>query len=198
VVCDLDGLKLINDTMGHDRGDELLKTAAQIIRRPFRSSDVVARVGGDEFAVILPSTDEKSVADIAARIQKAVEEHNRQKNGIPLSLSVGFATGTDVSRGILEIFKQADSNMYKNKFGRREAVKKRIIDHMLSLLADKDFQDEKYEERLQRMVLLLGQAIGLPSDELKEIMRLARLHDIGKVGIDDSILFKKEALNKKE
>lgn len=198
VVCDLDGLKLVNDTMGHGRGDELLKTAAEIIKRPFRSSDVVARVGGDEFAVILPSTDEKSVGDIAARIQKAVEEHNRQKNGIPLSLSVGFATGTDVSRGIMEIFKQADSNMYKNKFGRRDAVKKRIIDHLLSLLAEKDFQDEKYEERLQRMVLLLGQAIGLPIDELKEIMRLARLHDIGKVGIDDSILFKKEALNNKE
>jgi len=198
VVCDLDGLKLINDIMGHGQGDELLKAAAEIIRKPFRSSDVVARVGGDEFAVILPSTDESTVEEIAGRIQKAVEEYNRARGGLPLSLSVGFATGNQVSRGIMEIFKQADSSMYKHKFERGEKVKKRIIDHLLSLLAQKDFRDEKYEERLQRMVLLLGQAIGLPLEELKEVLQLARLHDIGKVGIDKSILFKEGALDSSE
>jgi len=198
IVCDVDELKLINDTMGHSRGDELLKKAAEIIRKPFRSSDVVARVGGDEFAVILPSTDETTVKEIAARIHRALEEYNREKGILPLSLSVGFATGFDPLRGINEIFKQADSNMYKNKFERKEGVKKKIIDHLLSLLAEKEFRDEKYEERLQRMVLLLGQAIGLPYEELKNIMLLAKIHDIGKVGIDDSILFKRGSLDRTE
>lgn len=197
IVCDVDGLKLINDILGHSKGDELLQAAAGIIRKPFRASDVVARIGGDEFAVILPTTDVNIVKEIAGRINKAVEDYNVNKKRTPLSLSVGFATGTSAV-GIREIFKQADSSMYKNKFERSDLVKRIFIESMMGLVAEKDFRNEGQEERLRRLVLLLGQAVGMPFEEIRDIIHLSRVHDIGKVGIDETILFKKEPLNDEE
>lgn len=63
IICDVDGLKLINDAMNHDAGDSLLITAADILRSSFRDSDIVARIGGDEFVVLLPDTGEETVRD---------------------------------------------------------------------------------------------------------------------------------------
>jgi hypothetical protein len=82
--ADLDGLKLINDTMGHDRGDSLLKTCARVVKESLRRSDVLARVGGDEFAVILPRTEFEHRG-------RSSSPHSRQYQGIqssktPLSL----------------------------------------------------------------------------------------------------------------
>ena len=198
IVCDVDGLKFVNDVMGHGQGDELLKIAAKIIRKPFRSSDVVARVGGDEFAVILPSTGEDIVEKIATRLQKTVEKNNKKRNNIPLSLSIGFATGNHISQKIMEIYNLADDNMYKNKYERGETAKRKIIDYLLSNLRKKDFRDDKYEERLQCMSLLLGQAIGLSFEDLRCLLQLARVHEIGKIKIDESILLKKGVLSEDE
>jgi diguanylate cyclase (GGDEF)-like protein len=72
IMCDIDGLKLINNTLGHEKGDELLASASQIIRRSFRENDVVARVGGDEFAVLLPNTPRSKVEEMCARIKNSV------------------------------------------------------------------------------------------------------------------------------
>jgi HD-GYP domain-containing protein (c-di-GMP phosphodiesterase class II) len=96
--------------------------------------------------------------------------------------------------GAKEIFKQADSSMYNDKFERSDLVKRTFIDSLLSLVAEKDFRNEGQEERLRRLVLLLGQAVGMPFQEIRDIVLLSRVHDIGKVGIDESIIFKKEPL----
>lgn len=198
VICDVDGLKLINDALGHEKGDELLKAAADAIRKPFRASDAVAWLGGDEFAVILPATGEHAAGEICERINKAVDEHNRQKREFPLNLSVGFATGKEPSQGIKEICKRADENMYKNKFKRSDAVKKKIFDFLLELMVEKDLIGEAQIVRLQRMALLLGQTVGLPPEEVENLLLLSRVCNIGKISIDDSIISKNGALNNTE
>lgn len=198
IICDVDGLKLVNDIFGHGKGDELLKTVAAIIRMPFRSSDVVARVGGDEFAVILPRTDENVAREITGRIRKFVEEHNKNSRTIPLSLSVGYATGTSSKVGIKDIFERADDNMYKNKFERSDEVKKNIINFLLALSDKTDFRGEYGDERLRRMVLVLGQAVGMSVEEMNKILLLSRMYDIGEVGIDEAIISKEGQLNTSE
>ena len=75
VVCDIDGLKRINDTLGHQAGDEILRASAKVIKESFRRSDVVARIGGDEFAVIIPNAGLDSVGNACSRTRDAVSEY---------------------------------------------------------------------------------------------------------------------------
>lgn len=123
IVCDVDGLKLVNDNLGHDSGDELLVAAAKTIRESFRDGDVVARIGGDEFAVILPGSESKTVETAANRIRDAVARYNSTGPRIPLSISVGFAFSGDGKKPLVELFKEADNNMYREKFSRRESAR---------------------------------------------------------------------------
>lgn len=116
IIVDMDGLKTVNDSLGHLMGDKLIQDAAKLLRSCFRKSDVVARIGGDEFAVLLPRTSSEAVLASIKRIQAEVAEYNIQ-NEVSMGLSIGQATRMDTSRTMLELFKEADDEMYANKPG---------------------------------------------------------------------------------
>lgn len=113
VVADLNDLKIINDTEGHAAGDAYLVNAATVLRQTFRPEDVVARTGGDEFLVILPSVDEAVCRQAIARLERNVAQFN-QAFDPPLSIAVGVAT-TRVAANLREAIKIADRRMYENK-----------------------------------------------------------------------------------
>lgn len=114
VMADVDRLKEINDEQGHAAGDELLKRAAQVLSAAFRSEDVIARIGGDEFAVILPNTDAATAETVLLRVQNSLQEHNTMQTGTPMSISFGISTA-DKFKPLLEALKEADANMYCEK-----------------------------------------------------------------------------------
>jgi len=92
ISADLDGLKLINDTMGHEKGDEMLQAAAKVLVQSLRKSDIIARTGGDEFSIILPNTDEEVLEGIIVRIKGKIKLYNQKHSQLPLSISLGAAT----------------------------------------------------------------------------------------------------------
>jgi len=114
IVGDLDGLKNVNDNFGHRSGDKYIKDTAQIIKDVTRSEDIVARIGGDEYAVLLPQTNEEDVKRVIERISSKIEFHNkRSKNSI--SISIGYAVKNSNNEDLEKIFRKADAMMYRNK-----------------------------------------------------------------------------------
>ncbi|WP_411277374.1 GGDEF domain-containing protein [Gaiella sp.] len=118
VFIDLDGLKSINDHLGHHVGDQVLQAAAAILAKQTRPTDVVARVGGDEFCLLIHDATEETISSITARIDAAIANHN-QTTETPLStlsLSLGSHLADPSSRRtITELMERADSAMYDSK-----------------------------------------------------------------------------------
>jgi diguanylate cyclase (GGDEF)-like protein/PAS domain S-box-containing protein len=122
VIADIDGLKMVNDNYGHDKGDRLIRMTAELLLTSFRAGDVVSRIGGDEFAILLPRTDHETAE---AAVQRIIHEECRprkEKNGYSRGLSLGVATAHDASE-IYGALKLADRRMYKYKYDKKERAK---------------------------------------------------------------------------
>jgi diguanylate cyclase (GGDEF)-like protein len=118
LFVDLDGFKMVNDTHGHLCGSRALIEAAGVIRRGARETDVVARFGGDEFALVLPDTGGEGAFRVGARIRERIAAHRflaREGLDIQLTVSVGVATLPDVGNSTDELIQAADSAMYQVK-----------------------------------------------------------------------------------
>lgn len=122
VMADVDRLKEANDHLGHAAGDELLRHAAEVFRGAFRGDDVAARIGGDEFAAILPNTDETALVEALERLQAALILNNAEHPENPLSLSIGAATAHSGDE-LMAAWRTADQRMYGHKKGRRSSSK---------------------------------------------------------------------------
>lgn len=119
ISADLDNLKKINDTRGHADGDKYLQACATIFKETLRGYDLLARVGGDEFALVLNQTDRTTGENIMKRIKSNVEEHNQTHTALPLSISMGLAVSESSAQTLEETFREADGLMYKEKLQRR-------------------------------------------------------------------------------
>lgn len=124
VYADLDGLKRINDTFGHDEGDAVLRKTAEILRDTFRDSDIIARLGGDEFTALVINSSDDGPRSIALRLQQKLADYNAQRtHTYELSLSVGIAS-LDLKRAasIEQLIAKADERMYERKRSREGAL----------------------------------------------------------------------------
>ena len=117
LVADVDHLKQINDHAGHAAGDEVLKRAAQVLTTAFRVDDIVARIGGDEFAVLLPATNSDVVNVLMERVRQILQEQQTLFPETPLGLSLGVSTAERPSP-LAKNLKEADANMYHEKQSR--------------------------------------------------------------------------------
>lgn len=115
IMVDVDGLKLINDTLGHFYGDEALKATANLLKMTFRREDIVVRLGGDEFIVLLPGTPLSIVEERCRVLHEALKRYNKKNKHLPIHFSVGFATSSAEGDSIKSVLDEADKKMYRQK-----------------------------------------------------------------------------------
>jgi diguanylate cyclase (GGDEF)-like protein len=124
LMIDLDRFKRVNDTRGHPSGDRLLKEIAELLRRRVRETDVLARIGGDEFAIVLANTGVEEARSVAEAIATTIRESASLDNGEPITASIGIAVfGEDPRLSPESIASEADTAMYAAKDGGRDDVR---------------------------------------------------------------------------
>ncbi|MBA7667042.1 hypothetical protein ES703_75127 [subsurface metagenome] len=198
VILDINGLKVINDTFGHHEGDKLLQHLSQTLVSVSRQGDILARIGGDEFAIILPSTTSEQSHSFCERIKKACQQDKIEPIYLRLNISLGYATQEGEYKDINSLLKVADRKMYQNKLFSAKSREKHFLETFRIILAERDPHTEDHAQRLQELALSLGNKVGLSEYQLGNLKLLALLHDMGKIGIPDSILFKTYILTPSE
>ncbi len=118
IIADLDGLKQVNDSLGHAAGDELIKSAASLLSHIVRGNDLVARLGGDEFIIVLTEADEEAVQMLMERIRTGERTMQAAKGSERLRFSLGGATARSAGE-VEELFSRADARMYQDKAQRK-------------------------------------------------------------------------------
>lgn len=197
IIVDMDNLKFVNDTLGHKVGDELIQRVAKILKQSVRAQDIVARIGGDEFAILLVETNRNMASIIMERAKQAIKEQHL-RGELPFSISMGSSTAEKNERSLEEIFKEADQNMYREKTSKRETKKESLIHVLLKNLHFKDFLGDGHGERIALLSRRLGQEIGLHKKELERLLLLSFFHDLGIAFLPQEILLKEDVLSIKE
>lgn len=135
VFVDCDNFKTVNDTLGHQAGDDLLKTVSDQLMASLRSEDYVARYGGDEFVLLLPNTDSETAVEVLTRLQNELN-NEMQKNGWPVTLSMGVATFLRPPESVESAIKTADRIMYERKQTSKNGVSAQVFGNETNQLVD--------------------------------------------------------------
>lgn len=196
ILGDVNGLKMINDVFGHEEGDRHLVRIAKLFQRVFPKKFTLARVGGDEFAVLLPDTPLAAAEKYMKRI-KSVCSHQTESL-INISIALGAATATEDGHNLEKVMKQAEDRMYNNKLLDNRSTRSSIISSLRQTLEEKTHETESHCQRLKSHMLSLSKALNLSEAQFADIELLAILHDIGKVAIPNQILDKPGKLTAEE
>lgn len=186
VMGDVNGLKLTNDSFGHEAGDRLICKTGDILKQVMRSDDILCRYGGDEFVAILPNTDIQMAESIVRRVQNRISEC--QPDSGVLSVSFGLDCKSEPGQDIAEVFKNAEDNMYKTKLVESPSVRSATIHAVINTLFEKNPREEAHSKRVSELATRLASALKLPAAVVDKVRTAALMHDIGKIIVPDGVL----------
>lgn len=196
IMCDVNRLKLINDAFGHEKGDELIKYAATVLKESCRPEDLVARWGGDEFILFLPKTSYEDSLKIVERIK--ANSKNYDINSLELSIACGVYTKEEDDLSIQDLLRNSEDAMYREKSIESERNRKDMIGVIAQALYEKCPQEEAHAKRVSMLCHYLAVALKCSKEDVQKAEIAGLFHDIGKVAINCEILLKDSELDDKE
>ena len=192
MMLDLNNLKLTNDVFGHEMGDSLIKKTADFLRDIFRADDIISRIGGDEFCILMPKTSLEASKTIKQRIKNTSE--NYSVGPLCVSTAAGCCVKTLETEKIDDILRDADTNMYEDKQANRQKVKSSTIERFIKTNREKSEAEHKHNEQVGILAAALYEALGKSEAEISAFRKTVQVHDIGKIVIPGELLNKKEVL----
>lgn len=200
LVADINGIRIINDAFGHEAGDRLIVETSRILRRVARKGDVLARTGGDEFAMILPGVSSEEVGAYGDEIRRLLEEYNatRTSSDEHISISVGYAGRENTVQTLDYLEKEALDVMRRRKLFERKSRNNAVLASIMSTLDARSQETEEHSRRLADISESIAGRMGLPSHQKDQLRLLSMIHDIGKIGINDAVLNKPGPLTDEE
>ena len=200
VICEINGLRIINDTFGYVQGDRMICSIANVILNCCRKEDVVSRTGGDEFTILMPQTNSDQAREFKGQLEHTVDCFNRaEKNPLfEVSLSISHSTKESEDQSIDDVLKSANENLIHRKLLSRNSSHNAILLSIMATLYARSQETEEHGQRLKRIAKAIGEKLGLKQEELDDLELLSMLHDIGKIGIDDRVLNKPGKLSADE
>ncbi len=196
IMADVNGLKLVNDSFGHRAGDVLLYKFAKIIKDYFLTQELLFRVGGDEFVILVPNCDQVQAEDLVNSIKESCECET--VNAVHLSVSFGWDIKNKIDEDIHAILKSAEDFMYKKKLFEGPSMRGKTISLIISTLHEKNKREEEHSQRVAELCEKLAISLHMPQDRIKEIKNAGLLHDIGKIAISEDLLNKPGKLTAEE
>jgi diguanylate cyclase (GGDEF)-like protein/PAS domain S-box-containing protein len=200
IVCDVDGLKLVNDAFGHLAGDNLLIAAAEILKNACRDQDIAIRTGGDEFSVLFPGASNADIEIIFNDINNQSKDKRIQTpDGLQFtSISMGYATKETEEQSLDGVILAAEEYMYRRKLLARKGSHSILMKSIKTTLHEKSYETQEHCSRMSQLARKLGHALEVPYQDLDILELAASLHDVGKISIDLSILQKTEKLTEQD
>ncbi len=196
IMGDLNGLKLINDTLGHKEGDRLLCMVSNILQEACYSGGIISRWGGDEFIILVKDKDKDYISNLISKIREYFEDTSDFH--FKISMALGYAEKNAENINIADVMNLAEKRMYRNKLMEDKSSRGATISSLSRTLHEKHSETEEHTLRIRNLSLQLGKRLKLTQDKLDELELLALLHDIGKIGIPDHILLKPSKLTDEE
>lgn len=196
IMGDANGLKLVNDTLGHIQGDELLKLIAQVLRDVCNEGQLIFRTGGDEYVILIPNSTEYECENIIKKIFKQCK--NYKHDLIDVSISLGTSITNSLDKSIYDALQEAEDKVYRQKLLQKNSFNSSMMYSLQTGLQTKSLETEEHTERVLKYSLRIGEELSLPMSVMDELTIVARLHDIGKIAISEELLLKRGNLTNEE
>ena len=198
IVCDIDGLKLYNDILGHQVGDTIIVAATEVIVSSLRQGDIAARIGGDEFGILLSDVDSANVSTVVSRIREAIEDYNQNSKDLILSMSIGWSQDHQNTSTINDIFKKADDNMYLEKRTNYQTFRSLLSGSFMRKLNSLGVITADYSNALSNLVNEFVSTIDCSIVKRVQLELAAKFLDIGMVTASPRIPLKPGTLSSEE
>lgn len=188
IVGDVNGLKLTNDVFGHEAGDGLLRLIGEAIRRACRADDIIARISGDEFVILLPHTPSPDAKAILRRIRKEVEQVRYQ--AVYGSIALGQATRSRPGKSSDTLFAEAEDAMYQDKTVHQKQYQTAQLQHMIETLHNRSPREKLHSDTVSRLCGDIAAELAMTPHQVRQMKDAGYYHDIGKIALSDAILAK--------